>query len=354
MKAFLRSRAALLCLMVLLLLAAAGGRLFFDVKAEDAAASLQSSGFLVPGGQSIGVTMDVKGVLVVGLEELETAEGGTVNPGLAAGLQIGDSILTVEGVAVNSAEEVAQVVNGLQSAVELKVRRKSETLDIQVEPVLSAEDGLYKIGVWVRARTAGLGTLTFYDPVQNTFGALGHAITDPVTGQLLRVDEGLLLHASVESVLQGKAGEPGEIRGIFYEAEEPLGQLSLNTEYGIFGSVYEAIENPYYTQAIPVASPKEVKKGPAVILATLEGDRMQEYDIEIEKVDRQSSAETKGLVLRVTDRELLEQTGGIVQGMSGSPIIQDGKLVGAVTHVFVNDPERGYGIFLQWMLSQVE
>jgi len=309
---------------------------------------------VIPGGQSVGVRMDVKGVLVVGLEEIQTVDGYKVNPGLEAGLEIGDSILAINNESVDSPEEVKTVVNKQKGQVRLKVRRQGDILNIRISPVQAADDGLYKIGVWVRDKTAGLGTLTFYDPYTKSFGALGHAITDPDTGHILPVERGELLSASVESVKQGTAGIPGEIRGIFYEADEPLGDLNLNTEYGIFGSFYKEFTNPYYPEPLPIGYQNQVEEGPAWILATVDGNKMERYEICIDKVNHQTKPGTKSMVITVTDPRLLKKTGGIVQGMSGSPIIQNDKIIGAITHVFVNDPLKGYGIFIEWMLQQTD
>lgn len=306
---------------------------------------------LIPGGHSVGVRMNVKGVLIVGLEEIETPEGKFINPGLEAGLQIGDNILEINGTKVNNAREVKEIVNKIKSDVKLKVKRKDEIMNITLTPAVSADDNLYKIGVWVKDKTAGIGTLTYYDPSNNTFGALGHAITDPETGTVLSVAQGELLNSRVQSVKQGKAGSPGEIKGIFYEADQPLGKLAINTEYGIFGKTYNQVINPIYMKPLQIGYQNEIKKGPAYILTTLDGDKIEKYSIEIEKINRQSKASTKSMVIKVTDERLLAKSGGIIQGMSGSPIIQNNKIIGAVTHVFVNDPQKGYGIFIEWMLQ---
>lgn len=309
---------------------------------------------VIPGGQSVGVKMDVKGVLVVGLEEINTVSGKLVNPGKDAGLEIGDSILEINNTEVDSAEDVEKLVNRLQGQVRLKVSRKGEILYLRITPVKSIDDNLYKIGIWVREKTAGLGTLTFYDPETQIFGALGHAITDPDTGDVLAVEDGELLSASVESVKLGTAGIPGEIRGIFYEADDPLGKLVKNTTYGIFGTIYAEIKNPYYSKPMSIGYQNEIEEGPAYLLTTLDGNNVCKYKIDIEKLTYQTKPGTKSMVIRVTDETLLAKTGGIVQGMSGSPIIQNDKIIGAVTHVFVNNPEKGYGIFIEWMLQQAE
>jgi stage IV sporulation protein B len=318
---------------------------------KDVTISVLPEKVLVPGGHSIGVKMDVKGVLIVGLEEIETPDGDVVNPGLDAGLQIGDNILEIDDVKVNNANEVKQIINKRKQDVRLKVKRKDDIINIRLTPVLSVDDNSYKMGIWVKDKTAGIGTLTFFDPENDTFGALGHAITDPETGTVLSVAQGELLNSKVQSVKQGKAGAPGEIKGIFYESDEPLGKLSKNTDYGIFGETYQTISNPLYQKPLKIGYQNEIKKGTAYILTTLDGNKIEKYQIKIEKINHQTKASTKSMVIKVTDKRLLEKSGGIIQGMSGSPIIQDDKIIGAVTHVFVNDPQKGYAIFIEWMLQ---
>jgi stage IV sporulation protein B len=307
---------------------------------------------IIPGGQPIGVKMEVKGVLVVGLEEILTDAGKRINPGLDAGLEIGDTILAINNNPVDSHGDVKKVVNEQKGQLRLKIRRQGEILYYKINPVKSKEDGLYKIGVWVRDKTAGLGTLTFYDPTSNKFGALGHAITDPDTGDVLKVKKGELLSACVESIKQGSQGMPGEIRGVFYEEDEPLGELSSNTDYGIFGTFYKPFENSLFTEPISVGYQNQIEVGPAWLLTTVDGKKVDKYQINIDKISRQLKPNTKSMVISVVDPRLIKMTGGIVQGMSGSPIIQNGKLIGAVTHVFVNDPLKGYGIYIEWMLQE--
>lgn len=351
MRSMKRAGIIFLCLMITL--TAVG---FFMEKAEvkqesETAISVLPEVVLVPGGQSIGVRMDVKGVLIVGLEEIETVTGEYVNPGLLAGLQIGDTIMEINGTKVYRAAEVQQIINQIGGDVHLKVQRKDEIVDLFITPVVAKSDRLYKLGVWVKDKTAGIGTLTFYNPSDNSFGALGHAIVDPETGSLLSVAEGELLQAEVQSIKEGKAGTPGEIRGIFYEADAPLGDLTKNTIFGIFGTMYDQLKNPIYSEPLVVAYQDQVVKGPAYILTTLDEKTVEKFEIEIEKVTRQTLPDSKSMVIRVTDPRLLGKSGGIVQGMSGSPIIQNGRIIGAVTHVFVNNPQKGYGIFIEWMLD---
>ena len=327
----------------------------FSAGAEDTAGSnIVSERVLIPGGHSVGVQMDVKGVLIVGLEEITTDTGKTVNPGMQAGLQIGDMIMAVNGIKVYKAQEVEKLVNEIQGKVQLQIQRKNKILNVDLYPVINAEDGLYKLGVWIKDKTAGIGTLTYYDPVNMTFGALGHAICDPETGAVLAVNQGQLIQAKVQSVKQGKSGEPGEIQGVFYEAESPLGDLKLNSELGIFGETYHAIENALYEKPLVVGSKKQVEKGTAYILTTLEDNEIERFEIEIEKIYKKENEENKNMKIKVIDERLIEKSGGIVQGMSGSPIIQNNRIIGAVTHVLVNDPTRGYGIFIENMLDSAE
>ncbi len=314
-----------------------------------------SKDMVMLGGRSVGVKLDVEDVLIVGLEEIEDQNGNTVNPGLSAGLQIGDMIIAIDGVEVHSADDVLSIIEDTdKKSVRLKIGRKNEIRYIDVEPVKSADDGKFRLGVWVKEKTAGIGTLTYYRPYDGSFGALGHGITDAETGSVLKVADGQLLNAKVLSLKEGKKGDPGEIRGIFYEADEPLGALVKNTEYGLFGEAYADLTCEGYEDPVYVAEPEEIKKGEAFILTTVEKDKIEKFTIKIEKINKQSEPTTKSMVIRVTDDRLIEKSGGIVQGMSGSPIVQNGKLVGAVTHVFVNDPTRGYGIFAETMIEQSE
>lgn len=321
-------------------------------KEDPASVDVVSETVLIPGGHSVGVRMDVKGVLIVGLEEIENQQNEKVNPGIDAGLQIGDMILAINGTKVYKADEVQSLVNQIQGQITLKVKRKNEVLNVKLTPVMSKEDNLYKLGVWVKDKTAGIGTLTYYNPMDQTFGALGHPIVDPETGSVLSVNKGQLLQAQVQSIKEGTAGTPGEIRGIFYQANAPLGGLENNSIFGIFGNAYHPIENSIYTKPLVIGTQDQVEKGEAYILTTLDDNKIERFAVEIEKVSHQSEPEDKGMVIRVTDERLLEKSGGIVQGMSGSPIIQNDRIIGAVTHVFVNNPQKGYGIFIEWMLAE--
>lgn len=324
--------------------------LFGKIPIKEIAVNVIPDCTVIPGGHSIGVKMNIQGVLVVGMEEIVTAEGDSINPSLESGLQIGDAILAINGTSVTNSVHVQSLINDSTEEVRLRVKRKDQILNFNVKPVFSKADQQYRIGLWVRDKTAGIGTLTYYDAQKHSFGALGHAITDVDTGILLDVQNGEILNSKVLSIRQGKSGVPGEIKGIFYEADKPIGSLYSNTHYGIFGDLYRNFTNPLYSRPIEIGYQKDIKKGKAYVLTTLEDNTIQKYEIYIEKINYQSKPDTKSMVIRVTDKRLLEKSGGIVQGMSGSPIIQDGKLIGAVSHVFVNDPSKGYGLFIEWML----
>lgn len=318
-------------------------------KSEEAV-EVVSEKVLVPGGQSVGIRMNVKGVLVVGLEEIET-ENSVVSPGYDAGLQIGDIILSVNGQEVYYADEVTSIVEKAEGSVKVQVSRKDEIHDYTVEPVKEYGSGQQKIGVWVKEKIAGIGTLSFYDPDTNVFAALGHGIYESKTETLLEAGDGKLLRTEVKSIKEGEAGVPGEIRGIFYEYELPLGEVKKNCEYGIY-SIGTNKDELNMAEPMIMATQDQIVEGPAYILTTIDGDKVEKFEINISKVNRQREADSKGLEIEVTDKRLLAYCGGIVQGMSGSPIIQNNRIIGAITHVFVNNPTKGYGIFAEWMVEE--
>ncbi len=306
---------------------------------------------LYPGGQPIGIKLNTKGALIIALSDIETKDG-IVSPATKAGIQIGDSIVKINGVDIKSSEDVSTYVNRCNGdEITITVYRKDKTLDIAVKPVLSANDDKYKIGLWVRDSTAGVGTLTFYDNNTGKFGALGHPITDVDTGNIMNISNGEVVSSNIVSVRKGTKGNPGELRGIFVDEEKCLGNIYNNTECGVFGEGNIGLVNNSYSTPLPVASRDEIRIGKAQILTTVEGSEPRFYDIEIEKLLPQKEPGSKSMIIRITDKEFLEKTGGIVQGMSGSPIIQNGKIIGAVTHVLINKPDTGYGIYIDWMLN---
>ena len=317
--------------------------------------SLPNQVYVYPGGGPIGVKLNTKGVLVVALSDIETVNGKQSSPAAASDIQIGDSIIKINDIDINDSEQTTKEINKSDGKeVTIQIYRKGTFLNKKVTPIKSKTDNKYKIGLWVRDTTAGVGTLTFYDDNTMVFAALGHPITDIDTGTILNINSGEIISSSIMSVKKGVKGDPGELKGIFVDEDIVLGQIYKNTECGIFGRSNLKLINSVYNKPIPIALRNEIKEGPAKIITTIEGDKPKEYSITIEKLLTQDSPGPKSMVIRVTDPELLEKTGGIVQGMSGSPIIQNGKLVGAVTHVLINKPDVGYGIYIEWMLKDAE
>lgn len=300
---------------------------------------------LVPCGTPFGIKMFTNGVMVVGVADIESA-GKMINPAAVAGIKVGDIITAINGEPVTQNRQVAEKMeDSAGKTVELTVKRNEETITASLTPILSDADGSYKGGLWVRDSTAGIGTVTFYDPSTGAFGGLGHGICDVDTNELMPLRSGDVVSVTISGIVKGQKGRAGELRG-YFNNDFPVGQLQSNSEGGVYGTLNSS---PVSTQAIPLAAKQEVKTGAAQIYTTVDGTNPKPYQIEIESINYQDNTKTKNLVVKVTDPELLRQTAGIVQGMSGSPIIQNGKLVGAVTHVFVNDPTRGYGILAENM-----
>ncbi|OUM84848.1 MAG: SpoIVB peptidase [Bacillus thermozeamaize] len=307
---------------------------------------------LIPGGQSIGVQLQSAGVMVVGYHMVENSRHQQVSPAKKSDIQIGDLIVRLNKKPVLSSEQFTKQVQEAGEKgepVEIELVRGKEKVQVRVLPEKNGSTGKYQVGLYVRDSAAGVGTLTFYHPEKKVYGALGHVITDMDTQKPIVVGDGKILLSHVSSIQRGESGSPGQKRAFFYH-DKPIGTIEKNTPFGIFGKIENFPYNSLPREAIPVAYAEDVKKGPAEILTVVEGDKVQRYRIEIVDVFPQRYPATKGMIIRVTDPELLDKTGGIVQGMSGSPIIQNGCLVGAVTHVFVNDPTSGYATFIEWML----
>ncbi len=300
-------------------------------------------------GTPFGVKMYTDGVLVVGLSDVSTA-AGRVNPAASAGVQVGDVITAVNGEVVTSSRRVSRLIKECDGGrLTLRLRRDGVVFDATLTPARPTEGGGYQAGMWIRDSAAGVGTLTFYDPATGAFGGLGHAVCDVDTGTVMPLGSGEVVPARIFGIVKGESGTPGELKGCFDPGV--LGRLEENGEQGLYGTltVY-----PVGAVCLPVASRQQVHTGAAQILCTLNGTRPQYYDVEIEQVRQNSRYVARHMVVRVTDPDLLALSGGIVQGMSGSPIIQDGRLVGAVTHVLVEDPARGYGIFAGTMLEKAD
>ncbi len=305
---------------------------------------------LVPIGKSVGVTLSTDGVIVAGISE-------TVNqkksPAKEAGLKQGDIIVKFNGQKITNVEDLTKNLcksKGLCASI--TIIRHEKNIELMITPVFSEKDNRLVIGAWVKDAASGIGTLTFFDPKTKKFGALGHGICDTETGKLLRIDSGAILSSTIVSVDKGEKGSPGELNGVFSEEDAQLGEVTNNFDYGICGTASDNF--PISATPLPVAKISEITTGKASIMANVEGNIVDSYEIEILRLLPHRSSSAKNMIIKITDQRLLEKTGGIVQGMSGSPIVQNGKLVGAVTHVFVNDPTRGYGIFIENMLAEAE
>lgn len=304
---------------------------------------------LIPVGKPVGIYMKTDGILVIGVGEF-AGQDGTQNSPAKYILKSGDYIRKVDGVSVTEKEDLIQKVeeSGGREMI-LTIERNGEQIEQRVTPVRD-QNGAYKIGVWVRDNAQGVGTMTYIDN-QGNFGALGHGINDLDTSTLMNIDDGTLYRTEIVSIRKGVAGNPGEMTGrIIYSEEWVLGDITGNSIKGIFGNCNQKGKMMAEHEPLPIGFKQEIEIGPAQILCTVNGDT-QYYDVEITAVHLNHDNVNRGIELKVTDLELLELTGGIVQGMSGSPIIQKGKFIGAVTHVLVQDPTRGYGIFIEEMIT---
>ena len=299
--------------------------------------SASAARLLIPVGQVVGLELGNDTVTVAAFDEtLGTAAQ-------QAGLQIGDQITSIDGKAVTTAEDVRAALERSKGTVELTVSRDGRSHTLRLSPAITSDGP--RLGVFLRQGITGIGTVTYYDPATGSFGTLGHGVNDK-SGQLLHMARGSIYPASVLSVRKGESGEPGQLMGTL-AGREPIGCLSCNTVQGVFGTT----DVGWTGDPLPIADDTEVRTGSAKILSTVSGTTVQEYSVEILKTYPSSRQNGRNMLIKVTDPALLEATGGIVQGMSGSPIIQNGKLVGAVTHVLVNDPTTGYGIFIENMLD---
>ena len=304
---------------------------------------------VIPGGIPVGIYLETDGVYVVGTAVVETEEGLAREPAGSI-VQSGDYILAVNGCQINTKEELIRCVQEIQDEIMiLKLKRGDETLRVRLQAV-ETEEGAYKLGIWVKDDVQGIGTLT-YVTRQGAFGALGHGITDTDTGKLLTVSGGMLYDTSILKIVRGQRGTPGELSGmITYSDNHAEGVIRENTSRGIFGQAEGRLLRMLGTETVEVAFKQEVRTGRAVLRSSVSGE-LKDYEIQIQELRMNESDVNKGMIFYVTDPELLALTGGVIQGMSGSPILQNGRLIGAVTHVFVNDPAKGYGIFAENMIE---
>jgi stage IV sporulation protein B len=303
------------------------------------------------GGDSIGIIMQGDGATVVGSSPVIDLDNNEVYPAKEAGIKHGDVILAINDEKVESDAAAAEKIDSLGLSgqmAQLTIKRDEEMLTINVKPVYCMDSQKFRIGVFLKDKTMGIGTLTFVEPKSGKYGALGHQIMPFYGKERAAKWHGSIVRASVNGVRQGQSGRPGEKVGSFAQGKDILGNIEKNSPLGIYGHM-EAVEK---REIFPAASRSQLEVGCAQLLTVVDGHKIERFAVEIEKVSRQSSPEGKGFVIKVIDERLLAKTGGIVQGMSGSPIIQNGRIVGALTHVFLDDSTRGYGCFLEWMLEE--
>ena len=309
---------------------------------------------VIPVGTVAGVKLYTNGVLVVGMTEVQGIDNVKYKPYENSDIKEGDMIISVEDKEISNTIDLVNSVNKSNGdEVDIKYVRDGKTLECSIQPVQTAREE-YKLGLWVRDSAAGVGTVSFYEPKTKTFGALGHGITDIDTGKLINIANGEFITTKVVSITKGEEGQPGKIQGTINN-QQNIGKIYKNTNFGIYGTVdnLDSLKLDA-SKEMEVALREEIQLGKATLLTSLDGDIVKEYKIEIEKIYTNNDYDNKSMLIKVTDEELLQKTGGIIQGMSGSPIIQNGKFVGAVTNVLVNDPQQGYAIFGDLMLKQAK
>jgi len=322
----------------------------FDIK--DIQVNVLDKTTVIPVGSIAGLKLYTSGVLVVGMSEIEGIDNKKYKPYENSGIKEGDTITQINDVYINSTEQLIEVVNKAQgNVVKIKYIQDEQTKECSIEPVKTTNTE-YKLGLWVRDSAAGVGTVSFYEPSTKTFGALGHGITDIDTGDLINIASGEFVTTRVLNITKGENGNPGKIQGTV-ENQANIGKIFKNTQFGIYGRVDNLSSlNIDTSKEMEVGLREEIKEGKATILCSLDNQSIQEYEIKIEKIYTENNYNNKSMKIKITDERLLEKTGGIIQGMSGSPIVQNGKFVGAVTHVLVNNPQEGYAVFGDIMLKQ--
>lgn len=325
--------------------------LFGGIKVKDVNVSVMPKTTVIPIGTAIGMKLYTRGVLVVGVSQINNENNEKTKPYENSGIEQGDTILEVNNNEVTNTNELIQEVNDSNGKpVKIKYLRNNQTKETSITPVKS--DNQYKIGLWVRDAAAGIGTLTFYEPSTNLFMALGHGISDIDTEKIVDIANGELITANIISIQKGAKGTPGEVRGTI-DTGNKIGDISKNTNLGVYGKVTNKNYLPVEQQEMEVATRSQIKEGKAQIICQLDNSEPKSYEIEIEKIYSMNNQDNKSMLIKVTDKELINKTGGIIQGMSGAPVIQDGKFVGAVTNVLVNDPTQGYAIFADMMIKQM-
>lgn len=336
--------------------AAQAGAYSYDVKLFDKLllkrvnVSVIPKNYVIPSGEAVGIKMFTDGLLVVNVSSVKAQGGGVARPAHNAGIRENDRIMAVDGIKMETNEEFSDYINSVGGEVEVTVMRGEEQFITKIIPVKSAEEDIYKVGMWVRDSTAGIGTLTFYRPDKGVFATLGHPICDADTEEIMKISDGTVLKSKIVGIKKGESGVPGELTGYFEDVS--IGKICVNNDFGVYGSLNETGFNE--NLLTEVGTRFQIKEGPAQIMCDVDGQGVKKYDINICKVSKEPICDNKGIILEVTDNELLSKTGGIVCGMSGAPIIQNNLLIGAVTHVFVNNPKKGYGVFIESMMEETE
>lgn len=326
--------------------------LFDNFKLKDIEVSVLPRTTVIPVGNIAGVKLYTNGVLVVGMSEIEGEDNQKYKPYENTGIEEGDTIIKINDKEIANTEQLVETVN-LSKGEEIKIEyiHEEETKECSITPVKTSADE-YKLGLWVRDSAAGVGTVTFYEPSTKTFGALGHGITDIDTNELINIASGEFVTTRILNITKGEDGNPGKLQGTI-ENQKNIGTISKNTRFGIYGKVDNLSSlNIDTSKEMEVALREEIQTGKATILCSLDNEKPQEYEIEIEKIYLENNYDNKSMKIKVTDEKLLQKTGGIIQGMSGSPVIQNGKFIGAVTHVLVNNSQEGYAVFGDIMLKQ--
>lgn len=349
-----RNYRKILVLMLVLAILFAGGYVWKEFgfhESVDTSKDVDST-LLIAGGMPVGIYLQTDGIMITGTEKIKNASGTYEEPAKNL-VKAGDYIVAVNGKNVKTKEEVIEELkNESNNFVILKVRRKKEYININTQ-VVEDEEGNQKLGIWIKDDTQGLGTITFLTS-DSKFGALGHGILESETEQIFQISRGMLYETNILNIVKGKKGTPGGVEGVIvYNRYNMIGNITKNDETGIYGKIDKIKRIFTDEQVYPAATKEDIKTGKAYIRSAISGT-MKEYEINIKKVNLNTRDVNKGIEIQVTDEELIDLTGGIIQGMSGSPIIQDGKIIGAVTHVFIQDSTRGYGIFIENMLENVK
>ena len=324
----------------------------FDVKDVDVSVIERIK--VIPIGQVSGIKLYTSGVLVVGMSEIKGEDNLKYRPYENLGIQEGDTIVQVNNRSVIDTKDLIDIVNHSKGeSINIKYVRNEEIQECNIKPV-KISNTEYKLGLWVRDSAAGIGTMTYIEPKTNKFAALGHGITDIDTGNVLSISKGQLITTKIVSLIKGTNGNPGRIQGSINE-QSKIGKIEKNSIFGIYGTIEDITKvNPYNNQAIDVATRSEIQLGDATILCSIDGKKIEEYRIQIDKIYINNDYNNKSMLIKVTDEELLKKTGGIIQGMSGSPVIQNGKFIGAITNVLINDPTKGYVVFGDLMVKEMK